>query len=142
MFPGQPAQAGIKRDGAMSEVLVQFLCGFGEGFLDNVGGIETGEEPAVEAHGDHAPQLPAMAIEQLKACGGFSLRSPGEELIGVVCRQIGHAKACKSVLRKADQMLQENSAGSEFFGREFGYGRCVRRPPAIGRGLNFNCTTC
>ena len=63
-LPGEPAQPRIERQGAVAEEVIQLLAGVGQGFLDDVRGVDQGGQPAVEAHGDHPPQAIAMPLEQ------------------------------------------------------------------------------
>ena len=82
-FPGEPPQPRIERHGTISEVVVQAPGGVGQGFLDDVGGIETGGQATVETDRDHLPQAVPMPGQQPLASLAITLAGAVEQFLGI-----------------------------------------------------------
>jgi hypothetical protein len=82
-FAGELPEPGIEGQRAPLEVIVEPLGGFGEGVLDDVGGIDPGGEAAIKPDGDELPQAAAMAVQEAIAGVGVAIGGIVEQSLGI-----------------------------------------------------------
>ena len=87
-LPGQPSQPRIKGERPLPQIAVELAGRVGESFLHHVGGVHTSPQASIQMGGDHAPQLAAVAGQQLLPRPVVALCCSVQQLIGI--RSRGH----------------------------------------------------
>lgn len=104
MYPSQPRG---ERQWPLAEVVRQLVGGVGQGFLDDVGGIDAGSDTAVEAQRDHPSQPLPVPGQQLLACLGVSLFGAHNQILDVgVFGVHAHLRSPQEVSSRQRKRLQ------------------------------------
>jgi hypothetical protein len=82
-LPGNPSQPGVERQRLLPQIIRELSSGLGQRVLHQVGGVQAGGQPAVQAQGHHAPQPRPVVFQQLLPSGRVSLRRLAQQLLGV-----------------------------------------------------------
>ena len=82
-LPGDLTQPGVEGQRPIAQVAIELLVGFHQHFLDDIGGIEAGQETPVESDGDHLAEPAAVPGEQLLACRPIAGGAAADEFVGV-----------------------------------------------------------
>jgi hypothetical protein len=80
----------VERDRLRREVIVEPAVCLGKSVLNDVGRVQTGGHPRVDADGHHAAKSATVTIEQLTASHVFSTFRTGQQLVRLLVRTPYH----------------------------------------------------